>query len=482
MRPLAVDVLILGAGLAGLRAALSCLMAAPSSTVLVASLSNTPAGSSFANQNNALGIHACANDAERQAYCDETKRLNRGALLIDALLTIQADEGWERLMDLADLGLAFNRNASGQLLAHSSCFSPDSRRAYVFTGLTQAYHAFRSTLDVRGCRFLAGHLAAALLPGGALLMPETARSGPPIAVGAKVTIVALGGPGRLFAHSMAGPGVPGYSHGLLDQAGVRLANTGILQWMWGTMPGKTFWQPAALSQGDYTVRTGEEDIPFAALLEGLDGPGGSNGLLVEGMAPLSELAASRSGHCPFGYGLPDTAIDLALARRMDACGVVHLLAPDGQALAVAPMAHASNGGAVIDEWGQTNVPGLLACGECATGMHGANRLGGGMILASQVFGHRAGLRAAQLADTGHEPDEVYDIAGEMLEGLHTDMEERRLGLGELGLGLSRFAALGGRPGHTTFKEYLEKQSPKDWLLTISRDTALEILASLPYPG
>ncbi len=479
MRPLAVDVLILGAGLAGLRAALSCLSATPSLSVLVASLHDAPSGSSFANQNNALGIHACATSAEREAYFHEAVRLNRGAQLNEQLLSIQAEESWDRLLDLEALGLAFVRDASGRLLAHSSCFSPDSRRAYVFTGLAMAYHAFRARLDTLGCRFLPGCLTAALLPGGALLLPERTHNGPPVAVGAKATIVALGGPGRLFAHSMAGPGVPGYSHGLLAQAGVRLANTGFLQWMWGTSPDKTFWQPAVLAQGGYTVRSATGEIPFEELLEGSALGGMSSAIAkLAGQQRLSELAASRSGHCPFGYGLPDAALDLALAENMDATGVVHLRTPDGQPLDVAPMAHASNGGALIDEWGQTNVPGLLACGECATGMHGANRLGGGIILASQVFGHRAGLRAAQLADSGQEPGEVYDVAGELLEGLHTDVEERRQGLHDLGLGLSRFAALGGRPGHVRFKKHLETLRSQDWLLTASQDTALEIFLSV----
>lgn len=538
MRPLAVDVLILGAGLAGLRAALSNLTAAPGLSVLVVSLRDAPTGSSFANQNDALGIHACASDAERQDYVREALTLNRGAVLDRKLLAVQAEEGWDRLMDMVDLGLDFTRDASGRLLAHSSCFSPGSRRAYVFSGLSQAYQAFRRRLNALGGRFLSGYLPVALLPGGALLLPDDHISrrnggpagglnsgcasrrdarpavghaaGPPIAVGAKATIVALGGPGRLFGHSMAGPGVPGYSHGLLAQAGVRLANTRFLQWMWGTVPGHAFWQPASLAEGGYRVRTLAGDIPFEDVLAGLDdpslpgglpgatgaegapglsgptGPVGTTGLAGPAdqadTIPLAELAASRIGHCPFGYGLPDAALDLALARHLDADGIVRLLTPEGVPLAVAPMAHATNGGAVINVWGETNVPGLLACGECATGMHGSNRLGGGMILASQVFGHRAGLRAAQLADGGTEPDDVYAIAGEILEGLQIDTEERRMGLSALGLGLSRFAALGGRPGHAAYMEHLRQQMPRDWLLAACRDTALEILSGLPYPG
>jgi L-aspartate oxidase len=78
-------------------------------------------------------------------------------------------------------------------------------------------------------------------------------------------------------------------------------------------------------------------------------------------------------------------------------GTVRLTTALGQEFRLECCAHAGNGGAVVDRHGQTSVAGLFACGECATGMHGANRLGGGMVLASQVFGARAGAGAARWA-------------------------------------------------------------------------------------
>jgi fumarate reductase (CoM/CoB) subunit A len=58
--------------------------------------------------------------------------------------------------------------------------------------------------------------------------------------------------------------------------------------------------------------------------------------------------------------------------------------------------HTSNGGVRIDAHGHSTVPGLFACGETA-GWQGADRLGGTMLGGSQVFGWRAGQRAAELA-------------------------------------------------------------------------------------
>ncbi|MCC7368317.1 MAG: FAD-binding protein [Chloroflexi bacterium] len=56
--------------------------------------------------------------------------------------------------------------------------------------------------------------------------------------------------------------------------------------------------------------------------------------------------------------------------------------------------HCSDGGLRIDTDAQTTVPGLFAAGELAAGPHGADRMGGNMLLASQVFGARAGRAAA----------------------------------------------------------------------------------------
>jgi succinate dehydrogenase / fumarate reductase flavoprotein subunit len=62
---------------------------------------------------------------------------------------------------------------------------------------------------------------------------------------------------------------------------------------------------------------------------------------------------------------------------------------------VAPTAHYSMGGVVVDpETHSTDVAGLYAAGECTSGLHGANRLGGNSLAETVVFGRRAGAAAA----------------------------------------------------------------------------------------
>ncbi|MGB9067994.1 MAG: FAD-binding protein [Candidatus Acidiferrales bacterium] len=86
---------------------------------------------------------------------------------------------------------------------------------------------------------------------------------------------------------------------------------------------------------------------------------------------------------------------------------------------VGPTCHYVMGGIRVDaETGRASVPGLYAAGEAAGGMHGANRLGGNSLSDLLVFGRRAGLAAAQDAKTSSAPDiDAAQIAAAEREAL-----------------------------------------------------------------
>jgi len=69
--------------------------------------------------------------------------------------------------------------------------------------------------------------------------------------------------------------------------------------------------------------------------------------------------------------------------------------PRKQPLLIYPTLHYQNGGVIIDEHGQTNIPGLYCVGEVSGGIHGRNRLMGNSLLEIISFGRRAGIHAAQ---------------------------------------------------------------------------------------
>jgi succinate dehydrogenase / fumarate reductase flavoprotein subunit len=86
---------------------------------------------------------------------------------------------------------------------------------------------------------------------------------------------------------------------------------------------------------------------------------------------------------------------------------------------VGPTCHYMMGGIGVDaETAQTSVPGLFAAGEAAVGLHGANRLGGNSLSDLLVFGRRAGLAAAEHAKRGEmppiDPSQIEDAVRQML--------------------------------------------------------------------
>lgn len=372
------DILVLGAGLAGLRAAWAALEENPSARVAVASASSAPSGSSFANIHDRLGMQVGFTDKETADLATEIQTVGRPGHVDSALAEALAADSLARFEDLRSLGIPFLRGQDGNLSLFSGCFSPRSRRAVIFEDLGAVFRAFKSRIDELGGSFLTGLMARELLVAGGqasgVLFSSTA-SDEPTAITAQSVIMALGGPAPLFAWSQAGPRNPGWSYAMLERAGVRMVNQGYLQYMWARVPSREFWN---LSQ-----RAGQ-NLRVRAL----------DGSLIPPPSDVLELAPLRGTHCPFGFGLHDAALDrFLLAHRRDD-GTVEVVTDAAGAERIAPMAHAGNGGALIDSHGRTSLPGLYAVGECASGMHGANRVGGAMVLATQVFGARAGRHAA----------------------------------------------------------------------------------------
>ena len=103
---------------------------------------------------------------------------------------------------------------------------------------------------------------------------------------------------------------------------------------------------------------------------------------------------------------------------------------------VAPAAHTSLGGVVIDKACRASVPGLFACGEVTGGLHGANRLGGNAGLETMVFGALAGQSAAMEAiETDPLPENRVSArqSGLSILALREELKEKLA----LGLGVER---------------------------------------------
>jgi L-aspartate oxidase len=460
------DVVILGGGLAGLRAALAATAAHPGCRVAVVAARGGPSGSSFANPNDALGMQVCRTEAEVLALTREIEELAAPGRIDARLVELLAGESLARFMDLQDLGVRFEREPGDGAQGAAGCFSPNSRRAAIVKNLAHVHACFRQRLEERGIAWLSGWLAASLLPAdgrirGVLLLSRDESQA--LAVAGASTVLALGGPAPLFARHLAGPGNPGYGLGLLRRAGVPLVNAGFLQFFWSELPRRNFFPMEQAFDAEFAVATRLGSVrPLSS----------------HSPAFLATLAASRAGHCPCAHGRPDALLDTALAGLAGPDGIVRLGMGDTSRL-VALFAHAGNGGAAIDALGHTGVPGLFAAGECAGGMHGANRLGGAMVTATQVFGARAGWAAALEASLRDplRPGVLQDLATTHLAVLPRHPAARVAGLARLGRELSRLAPFGSAAKLRELAQDLTRplSPPSDWLLELCRESALAIV-------
>jgi L-aspartate oxidase len=466
MNILNTDVLVLGSGLAGLRAAWAALATDPELKVTVVSQRFGPSGSSFANINNKLGMQVCLDSRERENFINEAISIAPPGNIDPALVRIMAEESAARFREIEAIGFPFDRDHRGQLVRTCGCFSPAERRAFIFSGLATAFERLKDKFLSLGGDFLERWLVQDLVresPGyscricGAVL--ERADGNEKMAINASSVIVALGGPAPLFIRNVGGPGTHGIAHALLERAGAELVNARYLQFLWHQVPSLQFWPI-------------QECLTKGAMVRSLEG----------GEVPvpesLFELAGKRASHCPAGYDLDDTAVDRFFIEHLDEEGVVDVYTGQTGWATIALMAHAGNGGARIDENAWTGVPGLYACGESAGGMHGANRIGGAMVTGTQVFGARAGTAAAIYAAKSVAVDEkTFSRLAERTTRSQTEDEiQRQEIIPWLRRGMQAHALLDGRPGFDRFIRACRQRlsSVRDWRSKLALEAAVLI--------
>ncbi len=339
-----VDVLILGAGLAGLRAGLSALgmLGRPmGASVLCVGSGHVAAGSSFANPNNALGMQVLFGDFEAADFVARAEAVAPPGVLDPSLLRIMARESLHRMEELMVCGVPFRgreKGINGILKARvPACFLPELPSSAVFEHLGQAYAALSSDFRRFGGRLMEGTQCLGLLQvpadsghavAGALLRLPKRQD--PVMQPARTVILALGGPAPLFAHNIAGPKVSGWSYALLERAGAELLQPGFVQFLWYGLDPLQYLSLRNLVHEGWQVLTPA-----------------SNGNATqeerwEGIPPeLAPLADARGTHCPCAYGSEDNALDRFLLQRRNADGVVLVRQPKSdRAMAVAAVANA----------------------------------------------------------------------------------------------------------------------------------------------
>lgn len=383
------DVLIIGAGLAGLFLALRL---APRPCIIV---SPAPLGEASSSAWAQGGLAAALGPQDSPAtHAKDT--IDAGAGLVDPLVAhMIAAEGPARVRDLIALGVPFDRTEEGALAlsleaAHShprvARVSGDLAGRAIIDALTAAIRASEHIRHIENCHAVSLMQDTHGRVSGVVLQD---RQGSLSGLAAAETVLCTGGVGGLFRITTNPAQARGDALAMAFQAGAVLSDLEFLQF-----------HPTAMD-------IGLDPAPLAT--EALRGEG-ARLVLQDGSAfmhtyhPDGELAPRDSvaraihqervaGHSVFldtrqaiGAAIEDHFPTVYQACR--AAGID----PRSEAIPVAPAMHYHMGGILSDIWGRTNLDGLSVCGECAsTGAHGANRLASNSLLEAVVM-------AARIAD------------------------------------------------------------------------------------
>lgn len=424
MGTLEVDVLVLGSGLAGSAAAICARRRGR--TVCLLSEGPTCSGSSFSGRTWGLGFVTPGGPGPA-SLAREVSRVGRG--MNDPRLTAALCEGAEgSVAFLESLGARLETPRDPGQREFVPCFDSRARSWHGFLPGTWA-PLLREALEGEAHGQAAPLAPVALLPRAhalSLLADAGGRvsgclaidgRGRPVAVLARQTVVACGGYAGLWGSHLCADEDRGVCHALAADAGARLSNLEFVQLMLG-----------ADANGRLVVHN-EKGFRWTRLTDAETGRSVFSEMGVDEGRARSALEA-HAGHGPFTSRLPSSLVEVTLARfreahpgracvatldegllgqgarpefvesylawLRDSCGV-----PAGAPLPLRECAHSCNGGVAIDVGCHTAVPGLLACGEAACGVHGADRIGGLASVTAVTFGRIAGETAA--AEAGSLP-------------------------------------------------------------------------------
>jgi L-aspartate oxidase len=374
-----VDVVVVGAGAAGLYAAL--VAAEAGASVRLVSSSPLDQSASYRAQG---GLAAALDTADSvDLHLKDTIQAGRGAVR-ESAARILCEEAPERVRELLERGVDFDKDDGGELALGLE--GGHSRRRVVHAGGSATGRRVAEALSgaaLRDERITVHERCSALR----VLVADNRCAGVATNTGdmpAAATLLATGGAAALWKRTTNPRGAVGSGLLLAHEAGAELADLELLQ----------FHPTALVADGLLDGFLVSEAVRGeGALLLTQDGE-----RFVEELAPRDVVARAiheeleRSGRDVVMLDM--RAVDPRRFPNITAALNDAGFDPQRDLIPVAPAAHYMIGGIACDNDGRSSLPGLYSLGECAcTGMHGANRLASNSLSECFVFGRRAALAA-----------------------------------------------------------------------------------------
>jgi succinate dehydrogenase / fumarate reductase, flavoprotein subunit len=412
------DVLVIGAGGAGMRGAIAAAGAGARVLVICKSLLGK-AHTVMAEGGMAAALANVARLDSWEAHFADTMK---GGKLLNSwrMALIHAQEAPERVLELERWGAVFDRTPDG--LIHQRPFGAHTYPRLAHIGDRTGLELIRSLQDrmvhTEGVEVHMEVTVASLLThegriAGALAYRRA--DGALVVYRARAVLLATGGAGRVYRITSNSWECTGDGAALAYEAGAELQDGEMVQFH----PTGMVWPPGVRGilvtegvRGEGGVLRNRDGERFMERYDHERMELSTRDVVAR--AIMSEVAAGRgTPHDGAFLDITHRSPDY-IRRKLPSMyeQFLHLAHVDitREPMEVAPTVHYFMGGVRVDaETGATAVPGLYAAGEVASGLHGANRLGGNSLSDLLVFGKRAGEAAAAVAAGEAEPAAV-DLA------------------------------------------------------------------------
>src|SRR5690242_11254350 len=415
------DVLIIGAGLAGQRAALAAAKEGATVAIMskvhpVRSHSNAAAG----------GINAALNpDDSWESHAFDTVKGSDYLGDQDAI-EIMAREAPEEILHMEHLGVTFHRNEEGKLGTRAFGGASAARTYYVadITGQAIMHVLYEQLMkhSEQVARYEEWFCTALAMDEEGECCGVVTRN---IADGsmelfrAKAVILASGGNGQVWKPTTNALICTGDGIGMAYRVGAKLMDMEMIQYHPTTLAGKGFLiTEGARGEGAHLLNANGERFMEKYAPNKME------------LASRDVVSRAEQTEINEGRGFPDgtVALDITVVPKKRIHEALREIVNVGRDFAgvditrepihIKPGNHYTMGGVKTDINGQTGIPGLYAAGEVAcVSVHGGNRLGANSLLDTLIFGRRSGQHAAGVAKSRRPPEADYTFLKQEEEGL-----------------------------------------------------------------